>query len=120
MTSPFRFLSGLLVPVLALCSLAVMAEPIDGAAQALHLLGYLSVDYPATVASGQVVDSAEYSEQLEFLAVLQGLIVALPARDEQPSLQQGVAALRQAIAQRADSNHVAEQTRQPASPLAKA
>ncbi|MGE8499940.1 MAG: FTR1 family protein [Pseudomonas sp.] len=120
MISPFRFFSWLLVPVLALCSLAVMAEPIEGAAQALHLLGYLSVDYPATVANGQVVDSGEYSEQLEFLAVLQGLIVALPARDEQPTLQQGVAALRQAIEQRADGNQVALQARQLASTLATA
>lgn len=120
MTSPMRFFSWLLVPVLALCSLAVLAEPIDGAAQALHLLGYLSVDYPATVASGQVVDSGEYQEQLEFLAVLQGLVVALPARDEQPALQQGVVALRQAIEQRADGNQVAQQARQLAATLATA
>ena len=60
MTSVLRFCSWLLVPVLALCSLAVMAEPIEGAAQALHLLGYLGADYPTTVANGQVIDSGEY------------------------------------------------------------
>jgi high-affinity iron transporter len=80
MTSVLRFFSWLLLPVLAVCSLTVMAEPIDGAAQALHLLGYLGADYPATVANGQIIDSGEYREQLEFLTVLQGLIVALPAR----------------------------------------
>jgi len=120
MTSVLRFCSWLLVPVLALCSLAVMAEPIEGAAQALHLLGYLGADYPATVASGQVVDSGEYREQLEFLTVLQGLIVALPARSEQAELEQGVASLRQGIEQRVDGGQVAQQARQLAATLASA
>ena len=120
MTSVLRFCSWLLVPVLAFCSLAVMAEPIDGAAQALHLLGYLGADYPATVANGQVIDSGEYREQLEFLTVLQGLIVALPARNEQAELQQGVASLRQGIEHRVDGGQVALQARQLAATLASA
>ena len=120
MTSVLRFCSWLLVPVLAFCSLAVMAEPIDGAAQALHLLGYLGADYPATVANGQVIDSGEYREQLEFLTVLQGLIVALPARNEQAELQQGVASLRQGIEGRVDGGQVALQARQLAATLASA
>ena len=95
-----------------------MAEPIDGAAQALHLLGYLGADYPATVANGQVIDSGEYREQLEFLTVLQGLIVALPARNEHTELQQGVASLRQGIEQRVDGGQVALQARQLAATLA--
>ena len=120
MTSVLRLCSWLLVPVFALCSLTVMAEPIEGAAQALHLLGYLGADYPATVANGQVIDSGEYREQLEFLTVLQGLIVALPARGEQAELQQGVASLRTGIEQRADGNQVAQQARELAATLAAA
>ena len=120
MTSVLRFFSWLLLPVLAACSLTVMAEPIEGAAQALHLLGYLGADYPATVANGQIIDSGEYREQLEFLTVLQGLIVALPARSEQAELEQGVATLRQGIEQRVDGGQVAAQARQLATTLATA
>ncbi len=32
----------------------------------IHLLDYLSKDYPAAVANGEVVDEAEYAEMLEF------------------------------------------------------
>ncbi|WP_298185025.1 cytochrome c/FTR1 family iron permease [uncultured Pseudomonas sp.] len=120
MTTVLRYFSWLLLPVLALCSLTAMAEPIEGAAQALHLLGYLGADYPATVANGQVVDSGEYREQLEFLTVLQGLLVALPARPEQVQLQQGVARLREGIEQRVGGAQVAQQARQLAATLAAA
>ena len=86
----------LLLPLLASLSFLALGEPLDGAAQALHLLGYIGADYPASVAAGQVVDPAEYQEQLEFLDVLQGLILALPAQAERAELEQGAAALRQA------------------------
>ena len=67
--SPFAWL---MLPLLACFSLFALAEPSEGAAQALHLLGYLGADYPATVNAGQVVDPSEYREQLEFAGVLQG------------------------------------------------
>ena len=86
--------SWLMLPLLALGSLAALAEPLDGAAQALHMLGYIGADYPATVADGQVVDAGEYREQLEFIGVLQGLVVALPAKAERAELEQGIAALK--------------------------
>ncbi|WXL25533.1 FTR1 family protein [Ectopseudomonas mendocina] len=115
-----RFCNWMLLPVLAFCSLNVLAGPVDGAAQALHLLGYLSVDYPATVAAGQVIDTGEYNEQVEFLGVLHGLIVALPARPERVTLEQGVNELQQAVEQRKDGAAVAAQARQLAAILAKA
>ena len=69
----FRFsLSWLMLPLLASLSFLTLAEPLDGAAQALHLIGYIGADYPATVSGGQIVDAGEYQEQLEFLDVLQG------------------------------------------------
>ncbi len=120
MNPVLRFISWLMLPVLALCSVAVLADPLEGAAQALHLLGYLGADYPATVSEGHIIDEGEYREQLEFLTVLQGLIVALPARSEQPELQQDALTLRQAIEQRADGARVADQARQLAMHLAQA
>ncbi|MBU3055002.1 cytochrome c/FTR1 family iron permease [Pseudomonas indica] len=118
MFSPFRLLAALLLSLLALGSLSAFAEPLDGAAQALHLLGYIGADYPATVAAGQIVDEAEYREQLEFLAVLQGLVGALPARAERHELEQGVADLREAITQRQDGDRVAQQARRLGARLA--
>ncbi|WAN10287.1 cytochrome c/FTR1 family iron permease [Stutzerimonas balearica] len=111
-----RFFSWLLLPVLALCSLMALAEP-EGAAQALHLLSYLGADYPATVAAGQVVDSGEYQEQLEFHGVLQGLVVALPASAGKDALVQGVAALGESIRQRRDGAEVAARARRLAADL---
>lgn len=111
-----RFLSWLLLPVLALCSLMALAEP-EGAAQALHLLSYLGADYPATVANGQVVDSGEYQEQLEFHGVLAGLVAALPAQAGKTALVQGVTRLGESIAQRRDGAEVAAQARQLAADL---
>ncbi|WP_455232654.1 FTR1 family protein [Geopseudomonas aromaticivorans] len=116
MLVPKRFLSWLLLPMLVLCSLIARAEP-EGAAQALHLLGYLGADYPATVADGQVVDSSEYQEQLEFHGVLLGLIGALPANPGKAALEQGVARLGEDIARRRDGEAVARQARQLATDL---
>lgn len=111
-------LSWLLLPVLAGCSLLAAGEPLDGAAQALHLLGYIGADYPATVSAGQIVDSGEYQEQLEFLGVLQGLVVALPARAERSELEQGVSALRDAVTQRQPGEQVAAEARRLGARLA--
>ena len=115
----FRFsLSWLMLPLLASLSFFALAEPLDGAAQALHLIGYIGADYPATVADGQVVDAGEYQEQLEFLDVLQGLIVALPAQAGRAELEQGVGELHQAIAQRQPGEKVAGAARKLGARLA--
>ncbi|HYQ37816.1 MAG TPA: cytochrome c/FTR1 family iron permease [Pseudomonas sp.] len=120
MSNPRRFSRWLLLPLLALCSLLAQAEPEPaGAAQALHLLGYLGADYPATVANGQVVDSSEYAEQLEFHGVLQGLVVALPANPGKAALEQGVARLGESLRARRDGAEVASQARQLAADLVK-
>ena len=80
MTAPFRFLAWLALPLLALCSANLLADPVEGAPQALHLLDYIGADYPATVDAGKVIDDAEYREQLEFTQVLEGLVAALPGK----------------------------------------
>ena len=112
MTSRSRFLAWLLLPVLALCSLVASANTPEGASQALHLIDYIGADYPPTVENGKVIDETEYREQLEFLAVLKGLLADLPQRPEREELLQGVNALQSAIEQRVDGTAVAHEARQ--------
>ena len=118
MTARSRFLAWLLVPMLALCSFVVSANSPEGASQALHLIDYIGADYPPTVDQGKVIDETEYREQLEFLAVLKGLIADLPERPERAELAQGVNALQTAIEQREDGAAVAREARQLGAKLA--
>jgi high-affinity iron transporter len=118
MPSRFRFLAWLFLPLFAASSLSVLADATDGAAQALHLLDYIGADYPTTVAEGKVVDDGEYREQVEFLGVLQGLVVALPERKERAELEKGIAGLADAVAKKQDGAVVARQARQLGARLA--
>ncbi|MGL6245814.1 FTR1 family protein [Pseudomonas sp.] len=118
MTAPSRFLAWLVLPLFALCSFNLLADTVEGAPQALHLLDYIGADYPQTVQSGKVIDESEYREQLEFIKVLQGLIAAMPAKPEKAGLEQGVSTLRNAIAARQDGADVARQARQLGAKLA--
>ncbi|KPC20336.1 Lead uptake protein [Pseudomonas amygdali pv. lachrymans] len=106
------------MPLLALGSCIALADPVEGAAQALHLLDYLGADYPATVADGKVVNSAEYQQQVDNLAALQGLVVALPQRAERADLERAVTQLKSAVAGRQDGAQVARQARQLSAKLA--
>jgi high-affinity iron transporter len=118
MTAPSRFLAWLVLPLFALCSFNLLADTVEGAPQALHLLDYIGADYPQTVQAGKVIDESEYREQLEFIKVLQGLIAAMPAKPEKTGLEQGVATLRSAIVARQDGADVARQARQLGAKLA--
>ncbi|WP_045484819.1 cytochrome c/FTR1 family iron permease [Pseudomonas sp. StFLB209] len=120
MPSLARVLSWLLMPVLLLCSSVLLAEPVEGAVQALHLLDYIAVDYPATVADGKVIDDGEYREQVEFLGALQGLVVGLPQRAGRDSLEHGVEQLLSAVQRRDEGSAVARQARQLGASLAAA
>ena len=118
MIAPSRLLALLVLPVLALFSFNLLADTVDGAPKALHLLDYIGADYPATVEGGKVIDESEYREQVEFLGVLQGLIADLPAKPEKAELEQGVVSLRKAVDDRVDGNQVARQARQMGARLA--
>ncbi|HGM5552362.1 TPA: FTR1 family protein [Pseudomonas putida] len=118
MTAASRFLAWLVFPLFALSSFNLLADTVEGAPQALHLLDYISADYPPTVEAGKVVDDGEYREQLEFTQVLQGLIGGLPAKPEKAALEQGVAALHAAISAKQDGAEVARQARQLGAKLA--
>jgi high-affinity iron transporter len=118
MTAPSRFLAWLVLPVLALCSANLLADTVEGAPKALHLLDYIGADYPPTVEAGKVIDDSEYREQVEFLGVLQGLIADLPAKPEKAELEQGIASLNDAVKAKADGALVARQARQLGARLA--
>ncbi|AZC34141.1 High-affinity iron permease [Pseudomonas chlororaphis subsp. piscium] len=118
MTAPSRFLAWLVLPVLALCSANLLADTVEGAPKALHLLDYIGADYPPTVEAGKVIDDSEYREQVEFLGVLQGLVADLPAKPEKAELEQGIASLNEAVKAKADGALVARQARQLGAKLA--
>ncbi|EJK98868.1 cytochrome c/iron permease family protein [Pseudomonas fluorescens Q2-87] len=118
MTAPLRFLAWLAVPLLALCSNPLLANTVEGASQALHLLDYIGADYPTTVETGKIINDSEYREQLEFVQVLEGLIAELPAKPEKAELSQGITALRSAITQRQDAGDVSRLARQLGARLA--
>ena len=118
MTASSRLLAWLVFPLCALSSFHLLADTVEGAPQALHLLDYISADYPPTVEAGKVVDDGEYREQLEFTQVLQGLIAGLPAKPEKAALEQGVEALHAAITAKQDGAEVARHARQLGAKLA--
>ncbi|MDD0973511.1 cytochrome c/FTR1 family iron permease [Pseudomonas fontis] len=118
MNSRSRLLAWLFWPVLALCSTAALADTVEGAAKALHLIDYIGADYPDTVAAGKVLDEAKYGEQLTSVEALQEAVMALPARAERQALEEGVKQLHQALAQHADGATVARQARQLGAQLA--
>lgn len=118
MTASSRFLAWLVFPLFALSSFNLLADTVEGAPQALHLLDYISADYPPTVEAGKVIDDAEYREQLEFTRALQGLIAGMPAKPEKAGLEQGIDALLAAITAKQDGADVARQARQLGAKLA--
>src|SRR6187397_2620040 len=118
MIAPSRFLAWLIAPVFALCSFNLLADTVEGAPQALHLLDYIGADYPEAVQAGKVVNESEYREQLEFVQALQGLVAAMPAKPEKAALEQGIGSLRSAITARQEGADVARLARQLGAKLA--
>ncbi len=118
MISRSRLFAWLLWPMLVLGSAAALAEPVEGAAKALHLLDAIGADYPDTVQAGNAVDKAGHGKQLEFVGALQGLLADLPERPQRKALQDGVANLRQAISEHQDGASVTRQARQLGAELA--
>jgi len=118
MISPSRFLARLLLPLLALCSLDLLADPVDGAPQALHLLDYISADYPGTVQAGSIVNQGEYRAQQASIKALQALVADMPVTPEKAALEQGVSDLGGALDARQDGADVARQARQLGAKLA--
>lgn len=109
-----------LLSLLSVFSLNAFADPVEGTAQAIHLLDYLGADYADAVNGGQVINGDSYQKQLDALTTLQGLIVALPARPQRADIEQGVGALRTAIAEHQDAAAINRQARQLSAQVAAA
>lgn len=75
----------------------------------LHMLDYIGVDYPEFVKNGQVLDAAEYQEQIEFAGEVANRLAELPAPDEggKAALQSQANLLRKAIGNKADGADIA-------------
>ena len=73
----------------------------------VHMLDYVSVDYPVFVKNGQVLDTAEYAEQQEFAQQVITLLEALPAPGAGKNLLADARKLQERILQKADGLEVA-------------
>lgn len=69
----------LFVSACGLASPAAAATPQEQAQTVIHMLDYVSVDYPEFVKDGKVLDEAEYREQREFAGQSLKLLELLPA-----------------------------------------
>ncbi len=96
--------------LLWLCSMqafaAVSAE--EKAQIVVHMLDYISVDYPEFVQDGKVLNEDEFAEQLEFSSQSIALLKELPKLAEQDALLEQGAALKAAIERKADGAEVSE------------
>ena len=79
----------------------------DNTAQTIvHMLDYISVDYPEFVKDGKVLDESEYKEQLEFATQTAALLTKLHATPEQATLLAQSEQLKQRIAVRAPGTEI--------------
>ena len=99
------------VGFLSLANPAMAADEALAAQNMVHILDYLSVDYPAVVDNGRVVNEQEYAEQREFAARLQGLGDRLPATNDKITLQAMVQTLVDAIDQKAPGEQIGRQSK---------
>lgn len=89
---------------------SVAAVTADEKAQTVvHMLDYISVDYPEFVQNGKVLNQSEFEEQLEFSTQALTLLKEMPAHAEQASLLDKGQALRKAIDGKADGAEVSKQ-----------
>ncbi len=100
---PAKLLWRLTMPVLlaALTALSLCARADNSAQTIVHMLDYVSVDYPEFVKDGKVLDEAEYKEQLEFATQAAVLLAKLPAVPEQVTLLAQAEQLKARIAAKA-------------------
>jgi high-affinity iron transporter len=95
--APLRVLAlVLLLLVSAWLARPALAAPDDEKAQTvIHMLDYVSVDYPEFVKDGKVLDAPEYAEQREFAKQSAVLLEQMPDNPEKAAL---VAKARQLLA----------------------
>lgn len=76
----------------------------------LHMLDYVGVDYPEFVQNGEVLNAAEYDEQIEFSRRVIETLERLPARVGQTALVAQAKVLQAAIHAKADGQQVTGMT----------
>ena len=92
----------------ALPGSAIAQAPGTGDARlVLHMLDYIGVDYPEFVRDGEVLDEAEYTEQIEFAAQVEELLAGLPPRPESERLARDTRSLSELINNKAPGTQVA-------------
>lgn len=101
----------LLATFLLLSTQGALAQPDNGedrgAQTILHLLDYVSVEYPQFVRSGKVVNPDEYAEQVEFAGQIAKLIGGLPADPKRDEYVRQANRLLKAIESKQDGGEVA-------------
>jgi len=80
---------------------AYAAQPDASAQLVVHLLDYISVDYPTFVKVGKVTDASEYKEQQEFATQVVTLLGQLPEVRERTELLSEASRLKRRLDARA-------------------
>lgn len=111
LASPRRICVALLLAIaLAFASQAQVLEPSQGQ-MVLHLLDYISVEYPRFVKAGKVINAAEYAEQVEFSAQVADSVRSFPAHPEKDALVASAAMVARLIADKGDSAKISQGAR---------
>jgi high-affinity iron transporter len=87
---------------------AYAAQPDASAQLVVHLLDYISVDYPTFVKVGKVTDASEYKEQQEFATQVVTLLGQLPEVRERTELLSEASRLKRRIDARAPGEEVSK------------
>lgn len=95
---------------LAVASQAQDLDPAQGQ-MVLHLLDYISVEYPRFVKAGKVINADEYAEQVEFSAQVADAVRNFPPRPEKDALVASAANVAALIADKGDSAKVSQGAR---------
>ena len=93
---------------------ALAQSPADAAPSVVHMLDYVSVDYPEFVQDGKVLDEPEYEEQKEFATRSLALLQRMPDAKDKPALLDKARKLVAAIEVKAPGSEVSALARQVA------
>lgn len=93
--------------LLSLFAVACPAHADNAAQTVVHLLDYITVDYPQFVKDGKVLDDAEYKEQREFSSQVVALLGRLPEVAQRGDLLERAASVEARIAAKAPGTEVA-------------
>jgi len=98
------------IALLSLLSTTAPAASKNPAAELVHLLDYIGVDYPGTVSAGRIVNPAEYAEMVEFAQRVKDLVQRLPDGEDKVRLTQEARRLAAAIEARVAGPEIARLT----------